>query len=186
MKLFRVALKGFRILCFCVAPATFVTLILSSCFPFYWRSTIDPPSIKIVSDFEETSLHCIGPPLCIVVQLKDSKKDVFNALPDLSTASLTSSKGVRYPLRFLPDRMSYDGASGGNVRERERSGNTQVLWIGYPFDIMSRGDTNAQLNNIPDGRYTLSALFIGPSGTNSFSASFMRRTRLERIQIWDH
>lgn len=150
----------------------------------YQRSAIDPASISVVSPFKESSLYFYGPPMSMTIQLKDSEQPLLETMPDTTSASLISSKGIRYPVRFLPNRMSYDGATGPD--ERDRAMKTKSPWVGYCFAVMDPQQPERQLDNLPDGPYKFAVIFAGPSGTHNLAATFKRRTQFERIQVIDH
>ncbi len=124
-----------------------------------------------------------GPPDVLLVSLKDASQPLLDIMPDPSTAILASAKGIRYPIRFLPDRMSYDAVTGPGGRDRAKKAKSPK--VGYWFAVLNPDHPDQQLTEFPADNYKFSVAFTGPTGTKNVTAEFKRSTKLDKIQI-DH
>ena len=118
-----------------------------------------------------------------MISLRDAEQPMLDIIPDPATASLTSSGGIQYPVRFLADQVFYDASTG--PKERERAKNIKDPAVGYCFEVLRPDQSGQRLDRMPDGAYNFSIVFTGPSGAKNFSANFKRASHMETYQI-DH
>lgn len=147
----------------------------------YRHTKTEPSSVQIESPFEECSFSTGWLPANLLISIKDAKQPMLDIMPDLPTAVLTSSKGVRYPVRFFPSQMFYNGAS--SLNEREEAKKVKSPKVGYQFSVMRSDLPDQQLDCLPAGSFTFSVTFTGPTGANNVSIAFKRSTHLESYQI---
>ncbi len=160
-----------------ICIALLILLFGSGC---YRRTSLDPKYTKIESAFERSSIRAISPPMYLSVELSDSRKDIGELMPDVSTISLTSSDGVHYPIRFDAKNFHY------TTKEERIGWGRKNFLASYRFEILSPLEPGRQLDNLPTGIYTFSAEFVDADSRNKFTAHIKRRTKLETIQWWDH
>lgn len=158
-----------------------VLLLIVSWSGCYRRSTLDPNYTKIESAFERSSIRAISPPIYLSVEVNDSRKDIGELMPDVSTISLTSSDGIHYPVRFDAKSFHY------STKEERAGWGRKNFWASYNFEILSSPVApSLQLDSLPNGTYIFSVEFVDTDGRNRFTAHIKMRTTLDAIQRWDH
>jgi hypothetical protein len=162
------------------AHLAIASVLLVTCCGCYPHRTLDPKFTKIESPFEHSSIRAISPPIYLCVQLNDTREDIWNYKPDMFSASLTSSGGLRYPLSLSPM------GSDNNTEENAHGLGRNDFWLTYYFGVMDPSSPNNELSDIPSDGYTLSIRFIGPSGAKPFVAHIKRRVTVDFIKVWDH
>jgi hypothetical protein len=147
----------------------------------YRHTKTDPSSVQIESPFEECSFYTSWLPAEVALTIKDSKLALLDITPDLSTAILTSAKGVRYPLRLYPERIFHSGGGGLNAKVKAKK--VESPEVRYLFSVMQPDLPDQKLDCLPAGSFKFSVTFTGPTGAKNISIAFKRSTRLQAYEI---